>query len=92
MKGVRTEHDLAYQREEIRRMVAMNDEEYRSRYGHCTGTRREVLARYRAAYKKAVKERKDAVARAAKARRLFDTLEGAAKFTDAKLDWDDSTF
>jgi hypothetical protein len=89
LRHINEEHELARDAANIERMKKYTDEEWQSHHGHSVGTRKEVIARYVKAHREAVQRRKAAVKIAAKARALFDNLNGAEKFKDAKLDWDE---
>ena len=84
-----SETDLAHAAGEIQRMKEASDEIWQRNWGHCTGTRPEVIARYEEQHAENTAKRHQAIATAAKARALFDDLAGAEHFKDAKLDWQD---
>lgn len=88
-KTIPTQDDIRRAEMEVSRMIAMNDEEWRRAYGHCTGTRAEVTDRYKVSLAEKFIARSKSIERSKKARELFDDLGGAAQWKDAKLDWQD---
>jgi hypothetical protein len=97
MKPVRTlcvdsEHEIKRMHAEVLKMEGLSPDLWQRDYGHCVGTREEVIERYRSSYNKAVEKREKALALASRARVLFDDLGGASEWKDAKLDWDDADF
>lgn len=89
IKGVKSPGELTYDAGEISRMKEMSEDAWQRQYGHCKGTRAEVTKRYEKAHAENVTKRTRALKRAAKARALFDSLNGSAAWKDAKLDWQD---
>lgn len=97
MKPVKTqcvdsEHEIKRREAEVLKVETLSPEQWEREYGHCAGTREEVIQRYRKSYNEAVEKREAALARASRARALFDDLGGAAEWKDAKLDWDDDDY
>ena len=86
---INTESEIAHKTKEIQDMKTMPVVDWQRRYGHCTGTAAEVIARYEASLHEEIEKREKALARAKRARQLFDDLGGASKWKDAKLDWQD---
>lgn len=80
---------IAHASGEISRMKEATDDVWQRNWGHCTGTREEVIARYENSFAETMTKRAAAIQRAKYARLLFDSLHGAEQFKDAKLDWDD---
>lgn len=64
-------------------------EEFRRRNGHFEGTPEEYVQRCKEMHGQNVAERNAWEERSAKARKMMDDLGGAAKWRDAKLDWED---
>ncbi len=89
---VQTAQHLAHEGERINRMKSLDDEGWSREYGHCVGTREEVIQRYEKSLAEETEKRWKAVNRAKLARDLFDSLGGAEQFKDAKLDWEDNDF
>ncbi len=97
MKPVRTlcvdsEHEIKRMHAEVLKMETIPAEQWARDYGHCVGTREEVIERYKSSYNKAVEQREAALALASRARELFNDLGGAADWKDAKVDWEDADF
>jgi hypothetical protein len=97
MKPVRTlcvdsEHEIKRMHAEVLKMEGLDADHWQRDYGHCVGTREEVIERYKTSYNKAVEKREAALALASRARALFDDLGGASEWKDAKVDWDDADF
>lgn len=92
VRHVESEAALAHKAKEIETMRTMTDEQWRRSYGHCEGSREEVIRRYTESHEKYVAEREKALSTARRARELFDDLAGAEKWTDAKLEWDESDY
>ena len=86
--GIQTAAEIAHKTKEIQDMRTMPVVDWQRRYGHCTGSAAEVIARYEASLQEEIEKREKVLARAKRARELFDDLGGAAKWKDAKLDWD----
>lgn len=84
--------DLAreqHQLEEMRRKLTDPDE-FKRHYGHSfVGTPEEYIERCEQSHAVNVARRDAWEAKAALARKMLDDLGGAAKWKDAKLDWDD---
>jgi len=70
-------------------LAEKGDDEFIRRYGHFVGTPLEYIERCDRMHHEEVAKREKYEARAAKARQLLDDLGGAAKWKDAKLDWED---
>lgn len=97
MKPVKTlpvdnEWEIKRKHDEILRMENLTGDQWQREYGHCVGSREEVIERYKTSHNEAVQKREAALARASRARALFDDLGGAAEWKDAKLDWDDDDY
>jgi hypothetical protein len=86
---ISTESEIAQKTKEVQDMKTMPVVDWQRRYGHCTGTAAEVIERYETSLQEEIEKRNKAVARAKRAREFFDDLGGAAKWKDAKLDWQD---
>lgn len=86
--SVESEAQLAHAAARLEEMEAADADTWQRNWGHCTGTREEVIKRHEESLRKAVTERAAAIQRAKTARLLFDDLHGAEQFKDAKLDWD----
>lgn len=86
---ISTESEIAHKTKEIQDMKTMPVVDWQRRYGHCTGTAAEVIERYETSLQEEIEKRDKAVSRSKRARELFDDLGGAAKWKDAKLDWQD---
>jgi len=86
---INTEPEIAHKTKEIQDMKTMPVVDWQRRYGRCTGTAAEVIARYEESLREEIEKREKALARAKRARQLFDDLGGASKWKDAKLDWQD---
>lgn len=67
-------------------------EEFVRRHGHFAGTPEEYIARCETLHAENAAQRDAWEARSAKARKMLDDLGGAAKWKDAKLDWEDNDF
>lgn len=67
----------------------LGPDEFKRRQGFFEGTPREYIQRVYEGYLKDAKKRARWERKAAKARALLDSLGGAAKWKDAKLDWED---
>ena len=65
------------------------DEQFTREHGYFTGTPLEYIERCDRMHYEEVAKRERYEARASKARELLDDLGGAAKWKDAKLDWED---
>lgn len=85
-RGVHSDTEIESLEEELIHIRSLEDSDINNRYGQskavALGSREKRLARIKSitARWKEVQE---------KARRLFDDLGGAEKFTDAKQNWDD---
>ena|SRR3990167_5437432 len=90
--GLATNSEIAQKKNEIEKMKTMPLADWEQRYGHYAATAVELIERYEGSLQGAIEKRTAAVARAQKARALFDDLGGAAQWKDAKLDWDDEGF
>lgn len=89
-RSIKSEADLKREADDIARMRAQSDEDF-ERYHQCSvGTRAQITARYEASLRRDIRDRKRALKKSAKARKLFDNLNGAEVFKDAKLDWEDN--
>lgn len=86
---IKSESEIERAKHEVEEMRVMPVVDWQRRYGHCTGTAAEVIERYESSLQEEIEKRDKAVARAKRARELFDDLGGAAKWKDAKLDWQD---
>ena len=64
-------------------------EEFRRRHGHFEGTPKEYIKRCTKNYLDGVRARIAWECKQEKARKMLDDLGGAAKWTDAKLTWED---
>ncbi len=72
-----------------RRLSEEGPDEFRRYYGHgFEGTPEEYIGRCEQSHEENVKRRAAWEARSARARELLDDLGGAAKWKDAKLDWE----
>ena len=75
--------------EELRKQLAKDGpEEFIRRNGFFEGTPQEYIERCELGYAENVSKRSQYETRARAARQLLDNLGGAAKWKDAKLDWD----
>lgn len=90
MCGICSDDDLKRKSAEIARMSGMDDATWEREFGHCTGTREDVIQRYVNSLEADRNKRSVTVKRAAKARADFDNLGGASVYTDSKDDWEDS--
>jgi len=84
-----TERSLERARKDILRHEAMSDEEYEREHFGATSTRRQYIDFSIAQLKRDTERREEAIAKREKAHKMLDALGGAAKWTDAKLDWED---
>ena len=87
--GISTDAELDRRSAEIKRMKEMPYVEWQRQYGHCTGTPGDVIERYEKSLDEDTEKANAVKKRAWEARRMFDDLGGAAKWKDAKLDWED---
>lgn len=85
---IKSENEIERAASEVEEMRKMPVVDWERRYGHCKGTAAEVIQRYEESLAEETQKRDAALARAARARKLFDDLGGAAAWKDAKLDWD----
>lgn len=88
-RSIQTPSDLASMERQIESMKKMTAEEWETRFRHAAGSRPEVIARYIDDLRKERKRREASVKRQERARKLFDSLNGAAVWRDAKLAWED---
>ncbi len=86
---IKDQSEIDRLRREISEMRTMPVVDWERRYGHCEGTAVEIIARYERQLEEDTTKRAEALARAARARQLFDDLGGAEKWTDAKLSWEE---
>lgn len=69
------------------------DEDFHRRHGrYYEGTRDEYMSRMADGIREAKERRAVAVAKAKRAREMFDDVAGAETWTDAKLSWDDDLY
>lgn len=80
------------ERERIGKMLKMKPEEFQRQHGDPEGGRGAYVVRCRQSLKENIRRSESMLARAKKARDLFDDLGGAEKWKDAKADWDDEEF
>lgn len=76
--------DAAY----IAKLKSLNAEEWKREHGESKGTRKEIIGRYEKALRDETLKRQKELRTAERARLLFDDLGGAARWKDAKLDWE----
>ena len=88
--AVQSESELKRKAAEVERMKTMPAVEWERNYGGHKGTPTEIIERYQTGLDEETLKRQTALARAAKARQLFDDLGGAAEWKDAKLAWEDN--
>lgn len=86
---IKEESEIARLRTEIDNMRKMPVADWERRYGTYQGTMSEIIERHEAQLNEDIAKRAAALARARRARELFDDLAGAAKWADAKQSWDD---
>lgn len=86
---MKTKAELDNEAARIGAMQAMDDETWQRNYGHCAGSREEVVARYVADFEKEKRKAQAERDRISTAQSFFDDVGGAAAWRDAKLDWQD---
>jgi len=90
LRVCKSEMELKRDAVSLQEETLMTDEEFGRRHGHSyAGSRDEYLARCRVSHLQEKERRAKIVALQKNARILFDDLGGAAKYKDAKLDWED---
>ncbi len=93
--GVAAEHEITRDKrrlEHMKELLGKGEEEFRRENTYFVGTSEEYIARCEESLNKAIKSRQDWEARSKKAREMLEDLGGAAKWHDAKLEWDDDDF
>ena len=86
-----SETEIAHDKRRVERMkelLGKGEEEFRRENTHFVGTPEEYIARCEESVSEAVNRRQEWKSRQQRARQLFDDLGGAAKWHDAKLEWD----
>lgn len=89
LRNVFTPEKAEAEKVNIARIADLSADDFQRNYGHVEGGRREYLKRLRASLAKDILSGQARIARARKARDLFDNLGGAEKWKDAKNDWDE---
>lgn len=91
--SVSSESDIERQQRQVNDMkerLSVGSGEFERYYGHgYVGTPEEYIARCEQSLAESIQKRQAWKARSQKARSLLDDLGGAAKWRDAKLEWDD---
>lgn len=90
--NVPTEDDLKRELRRLESMQALDDDSFERVHGGYVGTRLEYMDRISVSLAEAAARRKAWQEKAEKARALLDDLGGAAKWTDAKLNWEDGGY
>jgi hypothetical protein len=90
--GVEKEYEIRNNANRVARMKELleqkGEEEFRGQYNYFEGTPEEYIARCEQGVADSRAKRAAWEARSRKARELLDDLGGAARWRDAKLDWD----
>lgn len=88
--GVHSIDELKRATDKLARMNALDATEWEREFGHYDMPRSAVIQRCAEELEENKEKTHAALARASKARELFDNLGGAVAFTDAKDNWEDS--
>lgn len=87
LRCIKTEAELKRSAANIERMEKLTTEEWNREHQFSVGSRSEIIARHKKDHAADILRTARAKRKAARARALFDDLNGSATWKDAKLDW-----